>query len=332
MDPETPVNSPINLPMSGPSQPLPATRTDTSAYHAASTDRRLKHIFSTPWLLLMLGLLIIIGLLYAFYLFTQAPTASLPDNLAEVLGRKEPIPSGVIAAVKPYTLQNYTFDLPADFQPEPYSDVSVRINFVSKLQPGFTVEIFLDGTFNGLQCVQTLGQDLAVIAGRQMEVTRYQGIGSGTQCPKDYAGVQAYLVHLNYPETTLADYLLFRYPADSIASTPPIDQIQSILTTLALVAPPTAAAAVPTSPTAASAAAISPLPTASYTEPKQLCYQHQGTWLETHRECENTWANWTLTESVCLSAGGTYASCESPCRHQADTSFCPTVCVLVCKF
>jgi hypothetical protein len=59
---------------------------------------------------------------------------------------------------------------------------------------------------------------------------------------------------------------------------------------------------------------------------EQICQSNGGTWISAYNECEK------ILPSVCSQYGGTYNSCDSPCRHNANTQGCMQVCVEVCKF
>jgi hypothetical protein len=50
-----------------------------------------------------------------------------------------------------------------------------------------------------------------------------------------------------------------------------------------------------------------------------------GVWLENWGECEN------ITEDQCTELDGTYANCESACRHDPTAEVCIEICVAVCK-
>lgn len=58
----------------------------------------------------------------------------------------------------------------------------------------------------------------------------------------------------------------------------------------------------------------------------ESCAAADGNWLEQHNECEYVSSQW------CSDQGGTYAACESACRHNPDTEICTMQCVPVCEF
>ncbi|MBU1017517.1 hypothetical protein KKA33_00630 [Patescibacteria group bacterium] len=56
------------------------------------------------------------------------------------------------------------------------------------------------------------------------------------------------------------------------------------------------------------------------------CRSTEGNWLPEYNECEYTPRDW------CEEAGGTYAECESACRHDPNAEICTLQCVPVCQF
>ncbi len=56
------------------------------------------------------------------------------------------------------------------------------------------------------------------------------------------------------------------------------------------------------------------------------CEEAGGNWLAEYNECEFVDREW------CEEAGGTFAECESACRHDPDAEICTMQCVPVCYF
>lgn len=56
------------------------------------------------------------------------------------------------------------------------------------------------------------------------------------------------------------------------------------------------------------------------------CEETGGTWLSMYNECEYAFSSW------CGQHGGTFAECESACRHDLNAQVCTLQCVPVCGF
>ncbi len=56
------------------------------------------------------------------------------------------------------------------------------------------------------------------------------------------------------------------------------------------------------------------------------CEQYGGSWLEQYQECER------ISKQQCNLLGGSFAECESACRHDPTADKCITLCVGVCRF
>lgn len=57
-----------------------------------------------------------------------------------------------------------------------------------------------------------------------------------------------------------------------------------------------------------------------------VCRNHEGTWIEEHKECEY------LSKDNCDSYGGVFEECTSACRHDPEAQMCTLNCVPVCSF
>jgi len=67
-----------------------------------------------------------------------------------------------------------------------------------------------------------------------------------------------------------------------------------------------------------------PMPTPAVDQ-SQSCQESGGTWLAEHAECEYISPKW------CEAASGTFAECESACRHDPEAEICTLQCVPVCS-
>jgi len=56
------------------------------------------------------------------------------------------------------------------------------------------------------------------------------------------------------------------------------------------------------------------------------CEETGGAWLSMYNECEYAFSSW------CSQHGGTFAECESACRHDLNAEVCTLQCVPVCGF
>ena len=70
------------------------------------------------------------------------------------------------------------------------------------------------------------------------------------------------------------------------------------------------------------------------TEAQKYCEAKEGTWLPDYKECESYETNKGITQSECESLGGSYADCNSACRHDSGypDNVCIDVCVQTCQF
>ena len=59
-----------------------------------------------------------------------------------------------------------------------------------------------------------------------------------------------------------------------------------------------------------------------------FCQEAEGKWLEKYNECEGV----SLDKQFCKENGGIFSECESPCRHDPQSTICLEVCMRVCKF
>jgi hypothetical protein len=67
-------------------------------------------------------------------------------------------------------------------------------------------------------------------------------------------------------------------------------------------------------------------PGACEVDAQTICQDANGTWIEQHEECEY------VSENFCDLYNGSYAACESACRHDERSEVCTKQCVPVCSF
>ncbi len=71
---------------------------------------------------------------------------------------------------------------------------------------------------------------------------------------------------------------------------------------------------------------ITASPPVTSSDRKTSCKQYGGNWLEQYQECEK------ISKQQCNLLDGSFAECESACRHDSTADKCITLCVGVCSF
>lgn len=140
--------TPVNLPTSGPLayQPPGPIKSPTVK---TPTDRRLRRIFTKPWLLIMIGLILVIALLWVYYLYSQRQHLqkqnSVPTPQPSVAPASE-VPTGTSTSTwKTYTNKqyNYSIKIPPEWE---YTDENNQN--LSKISKGKVLKTTLFSTEN----------------------------------------------------------------------------------------------------------------------------------------------------------------------------------------